>query len=225
MRLWAIFVTVMAYLLARWLARRLQNHPLANVVAMAATFLGLWLAATATPVSVYMSSVKPLGWMMGPAIVAMALPLWRHRHDIRHQGVRLPLVIAAAAFTGIGSGAGLAALFGLSTQLRQALSIKSVTSPYAISLMEQLGGPPMLAAGLVIITGIIGAVLLPPLYTWLGIVDPGRRGVGLGAAAHIVGTARAFVEHKSSGAMAALSMALMGLATVLLLPLLWRFIA
>lgn len=220
----AIAATVIAYLLARQLAQRLHYHPLANVVAMAALLLGLALAATATPVSVYMSSVAPLRWMLGPAIVSMALPLWRHRHDIRRQGARLALVIGVAALTGIGTGAGLAALLGLSAPLRQALSVKSVTSPYAIALMEQLGGPPMLAAGMVIVTGIIGAMLLPPLFTWLGITDPAQRGVGLGAAAHIVGTAQAFAEHKSSGALAALTMALMGLATVLLLPLLWRFI-
>jgi putative effector of murein hydrolase len=77
----------------------------------------------------------------------------------------------------------------------------------------------------VILTGIIGAILLPPLYTWLGITDPARRGIGLGAAAHVIGTARAFAEHKTTGALAALSMALMGLTTVMLLPLLWRFIA
>jgi putative effector of murein hydrolase len=225
MMLLAISATVIAYLLARKLAQLLQYHPLANVVALAALLIGLGLAATATPVATYMLGARPLRWILELAIVAMALPLWQHRHAMRRQGARLALVIGTAALTGIGSGAGLAALFGLPAPLRQALSTKSVTSPYAIALMEQLGGPPALAAGLVILTGIIGAILLPPLYTWLGITDPARRGIGLGAAAHVIGTARAFAEHKTTGALAALSMALMGLTTVMLLPLLWRFIA
>jgi putative effector of murein hydrolase len=220
----ALMATALAYQAARLVARRLHYHPLANIVALAALLLGGALYATATPVQSYLLNVQPLRWMLGPAIVAMALPLWRHRTQIARQSLRLLLVMGAASLTGIWSAVGLAWLLGLPTPLRQALSTKSVTSPYAIALMDQLGGPAALAAGLVIITGIIGAMLLPPLFNLLGLHDPAQRGAGLGAAAHIVGTQRAMLEEKDSGAVAALTMALMGLATVLLLPLMWRFI-
>jgi putative effector of murein hydrolase len=225
MMMWiALAATGLAYQAARLIARRLLFHPLANIVALAALLVGGGLYATATPVASYMTNVQPLRWMLGPAIVAMALPLWRHRTQIARQSLRLLLVIGVAACTGIWSAVGLALLLDLPTPLRQALSAKSVTSPYAIALMDQLGGPAALAAGLVIITGIIGAMLLPPLFTLLGIKDAAQRGVGLGSAAHIVGTQRAMLESKDSGAIAALTMALMGLATVLLLPLFWRYI-
>jgi putative effector of murein hydrolase len=220
----AIALTLASYLVAGAAARRLNFHPLANIIGLAALLICGVLAATRTPVQDYVSAAQPLQWMLGPAIVAMALPLWRHRAALRAQSVRLALVISVSALVGIISAAGLAWLLGLPAPLRQALSTKSVTSPYAIALMEQLGGPAVLAAGLVIVTGIIGAMLLPPMFNLLGIDDAEQRGVGLGAAAHIVGTQRALLESPSSGALAGLTMALMGLATVLLLPWLWRLI-
>jgi putative effector of murein hydrolase len=116
---------------------------------------------------------------------------------------------------------GLAMLFGAEDVTVASVAPKAVTTPIAMGISERIGGLPSLTAVLVILTGILGAVLGPPLLTLLKVRDPRARGIALGASAHGIGTARAFNESPETGAHASLAMGLAGVLTAILLPLVW----
>ncbi len=215
------FAVIAAFLLARRLAAKARHHPLLNPILFAAALvgLGLWFSGLSLPL--FADLTYPLRWLLGPAIVALGLRIWESRAAIRRTALPLLVAITIGSLTGITSGVGLARLLHLDVSLVTALAPKSVTSPFAIALMERLGGSPELAAGLVIVTGIIGAILLPPLLRLLRLDDPETLGVSLGQAAHIVGTDALARRSAKAAAFSGIAMVLAGLATSLLLPLLW----
>jgi putative effector of murein hydrolase len=211
--------TVALFLVARAAAIRLNGHPLANPILATALVIGVVLWAAGIAPDAYAAAATPLGWLLGPAVVALSAVIYRSRALLRARAVPMLVAVVIGSLTGILSAVGLARLFGLEPALIQALAAKSVTSPFAIALMRELGGPPDLAAGLVIVTGIVGAILLPPLLSRLGL----PLGAAMGQAAHIVGTDAMARRDTEAAAEAALAMALAGIVTSLLLPPLWRF--
>jgi putative effector of murein hydrolase len=118
----------------------------------------------------------------------------------------------------------LARALGLPALMQQALGVKSVSSGFAIAIMNRLGGPPSLAAGLVIITGMIGAMLLPPMLKRARLGRDGPMGAGLGMAAHIIGSDALARTRPGAARIAALAMAMAGLVTAILLPLAWKWL-
>lgn len=215
---------IAAFLLARRLAARGRHHPLLNPILLAAALVGLGLWAVGLPLDRFAELSRPLRWLLGPAIVALGHLIWTQRAALRASAAPLLLAIAAGSLTGITSAVSLARYLGLDTTLQHALAPKSATSPFAIALMENLGGSPELAAGLVIVTGIVGAILLPPLLARLKLDDPETMGVAVGQAAHIVGTDALARRDAKAAAFSGLAMVLAGLATALLLPLLWGWL-
>ena len=218
-------VTVAAYTVALWIARRVNNHPLANPVLVAATpIIGLMLA-TDTSHTDYAQGGKWLLLLLGPATVAIAVPLYRNWPRVRAAALPLCLAIAAGSVTAVGGALGLAWAMGAQPQTLLSLAPKSVTTPIAMGIAETTQGLPSLAAAIVIVTGILGAVLGPWLLRRLGMRDPRAIGVALGTAAHGIGTARAFQEGEETGTFSGVAMGLNGIATALLLPwlLIWLF--
>lgn len=215
---------VAAFLLARRLAARGGHHPLLNPILLAAAFVGLGLWAVGLPLDRFAELSRPLRWLLGPAIVALGHLIWAQRATLQASAGPLLLAIGAGSLTGITSAVSLARYLGLDTTLEHALAPKSSMSAFAIALMERLGGSPELAAGIVIVTGIVGAILLPPLLTRLKLDDPETMGVAVGQAAHIVGTDALARRDAKAAAFSGLAMALAGLATALLLPLLWGWL-
>jgi len=220
----ACLAVVSAFLLARRLAARARFHPLLNPILVAAAFVGLGLWVGGMPLAAFAELSMPLRWLLGPAIVALGVLIWDNRAAIRATAGPLSVAIVIGSLTGITSAAGLARLMGLDVALVAALAPKSVTSPFAIALMERLGGSPELAAGLVIATGILGAILLPPLLRALRLDEPETMGVAVGQAAHIVGTDALARRDAKAAAFSGLATVLAGLATSVLLPIVWRFI-
>lgn len=218
----ACLAVVAAFLLARRAAAGTRNHPLANPILLAAMLVGMGLWFTGLPLDRFAELTRPLRWLLGPAIVALALPIWENRATIRRTALPLFVAVAVGSLTGITSAVGLARLLDLDPLFVAALAPKSVTSPFAIALMTRLGGSAELAAGLVIVTGILGAILLPPLLRVLRLDESETMGVAVGQAAHIVGTDALARRDRRAAAFAALAMTIAGLATSLLLPLLWR---
>jgi putative effector of murein hydrolase len=220
----ALGLTVLGYVLGLAAARATNQHPLANPVLIGAVVVAGVLWAASVPYARYADGAGLLRWLLGPAITAMALPIWRLRHSLRAQAVPIlrGLVIGTLAGAALGYAGGR--LLGLSEPSVMALATKSVTSPFAIAVMDRLGGPADLAAVVVIVTGIIGAILLPPLFNLAGIRNPVARGLGYGIAAHIVGTQRATAEDATAGALAGLAMALAGVLTAVALPLAWPWL-
>ncbi|MDO9489080.1 MAG: LrgB family protein, partial [Sphingomonadaceae bacterium] len=209
---------------ARRLAARARHHPLLNPILLAAALVGLGLWAVGLPLDRFAELSRPLRWLLGPAIVALGHLIWAQRAALRTSAAPLLLAIGAGSLTGITSAVSLARYLGLDTTIEHALAPKSSMSAFAIALMERLGGSPEIAAGIVIVTGIVGAILLPSLLKALKLDDPETMGVAVGQAAHIVGTDALARRDARAAAFSGLAMALAGLATSLWLPLLWGWL-
>jgi predicted murein hydrolase (TIGR00659 family) len=167
----------------------------------------------------YRNSTEILSILLGPATVALAVPLYLNLRRIRQLlwPVLTTLVIGGVMATGlcllIGWG------LGADHMILMTMAPKSVTSPIAMLVAEQIGGVAALAAVFVLLTGVIGGIFGPGLLTLAGVRSPEARGMALGLTAHAVGTAAALQEGEECGAFAALAMSLMGVATALFLPL------
>ncbi|WP_312932777.1 LrgB family protein [Pseudomonas sp.] len=167
----------------------------------------------------YRSSTEILNILLGPATVALAIPLYLNLRRIRQLfwPTFTTLVIgglfATVACVALGYG------FGAEHMILMTMAPKSVTSPIAMLVAEQIGGVAALAAVFVLITGVLGAIFGPALLDRFGVTSPEARGMSLGISAHAVGTSVALQESDECGAFAALAMSLMGVATAVFLPL------
>jgi predicted murein hydrolase (TIGR00659 family) len=221
--LW-LTVTLVAYVAAQWLYERAGLNPLLNPVAVAVLLLVALLTVTGTPYQTYFEGAQFVHFLLGPATIALAVPLYSHFGTVR--AVLLPMLVAllAGALTAVVSAVGVAALLGASFETLASLAPKSVTTPIAMGISERIGGLPSLTAVLVILTGILGAMLATPLLNVLGIRDWRARGFAAGVAAHGIGTARAFHLNEVAGTFAGVAMGLNGLATAFLVPLLIEWV-
>jgi putative effector of murein hydrolase len=212
--------TLLGFAAARWLSGKLGHPPWASPVVVTALGVVLVLWLLGVPVARYMTAVTPLRWMLGPALVALALVIEGNRSLLRAEPAPVAIAIIGGAMVGMGSAIALAKLAGLDRLLVQALATKSVTAPFAVALMKSAGGPIGLAAALSVTTGVIGALTIPPLFDRLGVKGAGR-GLGIGVAAHIVGTDWLTRRDPKAGGLAALALVLAGLVAAVLLPLVW----
>ncbi|QWT44999.1 LrgB family protein [Azospira inquinata] len=221
--LW-LTLTLLAYQAGCWLFARLKFHPLANPVFVAVVLLVVLLMVTGTPYQTYFSGAQFVHFLLGPATVALALPLYAQFHRVKALVLPLALALLTGSLVAALSAVLIAKACGASLPTLLSLGPKSVTTPIAMGIAERTGGIPSLAAVMVILTGILGAVAGPPFFRLLGIRDDAARGFAMGLACHGVGTARAFQWSEQAGAFAALAMGLNGALTALLLPLVLSWI-
>ncbi|MCQ4301052.1 LrgB family protein [Pseudomonas songnenensis] len=167
----------------------------------------------------YRISAQWLTLLLGPATVALAVPLYLNLRRIRELFGPIVITLLVAGVFATALGMALAWAFGADRMILMTLAPKSVTSPIAMLVAEQIGGVVALAAVFVMITGVLGAILGPELLRRFGVQHPAARGIALGLTAHAVGTAQALQEGDECGAFAALAMSLMGVMTAVLLPL------
>ena len=213
-------ITLLAYQFAIWLFRRCGQRAWANPVLVAIVLVTLFLAVTKTPYPRYFSGAQFVHFLLGPATVALAIPLYAQWGRLRRMALPLLIALLAGSATAALSAMMVARALGASSATIYSLAPKSVTTPIAMGIAEQIGGLPSLTAVLVILTGILGAIGFPVLFRLLRIRDEATQGFAIGVAAHGIGTARAFLASEEMGAFAALAMGLNGLLTALLLPLL-----
>lgn len=213
-------ITLVCYLIASALFRKSGNHPLANPVLMSVILLVILLKATGTAYQTYFQGAQFVHFLLGPATVALAIPLYAQWQRLTRMALPLLLALVAGSLTAILSAMAVGRLLGASRETVFSLAPKSVTTPIAMGIAERLGGIPSLTAALVILTGILGAIAGPSLFRWLKTEDHAVQGFAMGVAAHGIGTARAFQVSETCGAFSALAMGLNGLLTALVLPLL-----
>lgn len=222
--LFGVALTTLAWVLAEALHRRtgliLLNPVLVAVVALIATLRGLGVSFDD-----YMGGGRLISFWLGPAVVALALPLSQHMKALKRGLPPLLAAVVSGAVVGVVSATWVARALGGTALVVASLAPKSATTPIAMGVSEAVGGAPALTAGLVVFTGILGAVVGPACLTALRITDAAARGLALGASAHGVGTARALEEGATQGAMSGLSMGLTGLLTALLAPPLMRLLS
>ena len=220
-------ITLLAYLGAYRIYERSGFTPLLNPVALAIIALVAALSATGTAYQTYFDGAQFVHFLLGPATVALAVPLYAQLRRMRQLLVPLAGALAAGSVTAIASAIGIAWLLGVSESSLLSLAPKSVTAPIAMGIAEKIGGVPSLTAVLVVATGVSGAVMAKYVLDALGIRDHGVRGFAVGIASHGIGTARAFQVSEQAGAFAGLGMGLNGVLTAILMPLmlaLWRWL-
>jgi predicted murein hydrolase (TIGR00659 family) len=185
-------LTLLAYQGAVMVSKRCDNHPLANPVLLAVSALVTLLWITGTPYGHYFDGAQFVHFLLGPATVALAIPL--HAQFARLKRMALPVLAAllAGSLTASISGVVIGSLLRASDGTLLSLAPKSVTTPIAMGITERIGGLPSLTAALVILTGIIGAVCASGIYAVLKIEDRSVQGFAVGIASHGIGTARAF---------------------------------
>lgn len=216
--LFGIGITLGAYQLAMAAYERTRWVFLQPVLVSMLAVIGILLACGLS-FAEYRTSVEALTLLLGPATVALAVPLYLNLRRIRQLLWPIVLTLVLAGTLATVLGAGLAWLFGAEPMMLMSMAPKSVTSPIAMLVAEQIGGIAALAAVFVMITGVLGAMFGPSLLRLCGVHHPAAQGMALGITAHAVGTARALQESDECGAFAALAMSLMGVLTAVLLPL------
>lgn len=211
-------MTLVAYQIAYWIYRRCGAHPLANPVLIAVVLLVALLQLTHTPYDTYFSGAQFVHFLLGPATVALAIPLYGQFQRLVGLAGPLLLALVGGSLTAMLSAVFVGHWLGGSLPTLLSLAPKSVTTPIAMGIAERIGGHPSLAAVMVIATGILGAITAQTIFRWLKVNDDAVSGFALGVAAHGIGTARAFQLSETMGAFAALGMGLNGLLTAISLP-------
>jgi len=216
-------LTLVAYQIGLALYRRSGLNPLFNPVLLAVILVVSILMATNTHYETYFSGAQFVHFLLGPATVALAIPLYRQFERVRRSALAILVSILAGSATAVISAIMIGWGLGASKDSIISLAPKSVTAPVAMGITEQLGGLPSLTAVLVILTGILGAMIGTHILNVLGIKDWAARGLAIGTASHGIGTARALQEHEVAGAFSGLAMGINALATAAILPLVWRW--
>jgi predicted murein hydrolase (TIGR00659 family) len=221
----ALTLTLVAYLAGDTIYRRSGRNPLLNPVLLAILLIAAVLLPTGGDYERYFEGAQFVHFLLGPATVALAIPLYKELANVRRALVPLAASLVVGSLTAAGTAVGLAWLAGASRETLASLAPKSVTTPVAMGVAESLGGLPSLTAAVVILTGIVGAALGPLVLDLARIRDPRARGLAMGTASHGIGTARALQTSRVAGAFAGIAIGLNALATAVLLPLLWRLVA
>ncbi|HSZ77848.1 MAG TPA: LrgB family protein [Chthoniobacterales bacterium] len=206
------------------------KHPLLHPILWATLVVVLVLALSRYPVTAYREKSAPLVWLLGPAVVAMAVPIWQRRKLIVSNWRALLLVVAL----GIAFSASSVLLLGPFLGWREAKSLvpKSVTAPVALGIIREssLGKATQdqlieskLALG-IMVSALSGAVLGPLVLQFTGVRDRRAVGLALGCGSHGVGTARAFEIDSTAGAFASLGMSLTAICAGFVLPWVLRLI-
>lgn len=214
-----LVATLVAYRLGVWLRDR-TGHPVAQPVLVAVVLLVGALLLLDVDYPTYAEGTTLVSFLLGPATVALAVPL--HRQLGRLRGYALPLVagLLVGVVVSVGSAMLLVRLLGGDELLARTVAPKATTAPVAIALSRTIEGVAPLTAAIGITAGILGAVAAPTVLTWLRVRERRARGLAAGAVSHGIGTSRMLREDSVEGAFSGLAMGLTALATSLLLPLL-----
>lgn len=222
--LFHLTMTVLVFQGCDWLFRRSGMKPWCNPVLLSVLILGGVLVLCGLDYATYYKGTQVLSFLLGPATVALALPLYRQLHHIRRSGFAILVGLVVGSATAILSGSGLARLLGAGDSVVLSLLPRAATAPIAMGISERMGGIPSLTACLVVLSGITGAMFATPLLNLLRISDPMARGFAAGLASHGIATARKLQLNETAGAFAGMAMSLNGLATAVLVPLVARLL-
>ena len=210
-------VSFIVFKLAVALYKKVRS-PLLNPLLVTVAFIIAFLCIFHIPLDSFESSVQLISFLLGPATVALAYSVYRQRQILKQHFIPIFCGCLVGSIVSMISAYTLCELLGLGDEMATSFIPKSVTTPIAIAVSEQLGGITSITVAAVIITGILGAVGGRYVFDALRVRDPAIRGFAIGVASHGIGTARAFQVSEQSGAFAALAMGLNGALTALLLP-------
>ena len=216
--LFPIVLTLGAYQLGLWL-RKKWNNPLCNPLLIAVVLVIGVLLATGYSTDRYIANTQVISWLLTPATVCLALPLYEQLKQLKKSLPAILIGIAAGTVTSLAVVFGMCKLWGLDQQLTVSLLPKSITSAMGMVLSGENGGIESLTTAVIIITGILGSLIGSTLCKLLKIKDEVAQGVAFGTASHVIGTSRASELSPLTGAVSSLSLAVAGILTAVLFPL------
>lgn len=213
-----LLATLLAYRLALAMHHRTGGNALLHPVAVSTTILVTLLFVTKTDYGTYFNGTRFIHFLLGPATVALAIPLYGQIQRVRRNWIGLMAGALAGSAVAVASAMMIASLLGASRSTVLSLSAKSVTMPIAIALTEKIGGVASLTSALVMLTGVLGTLAAQCVLKMLRITDHEITGFTLGTVAHGIGASRALQISQEMGAFAGLAMGLAGAITAFLLP-------
>ena len=215
--LW-LCLTLLAYQIGIWVYQKSGYITLLSPFVIAVAILLAILFGTHTQYETFFAGAQFVHFLLGPATVALAVPLFDQRLRLAKLWAPLLIGVVVGCVVGVISTVLLGALLGASFESIMSMAAKSVTTPIAMGISEKMGGIPEFTAGIVVLTGIIGALIAMPLFKLFRIRKSYVQGFALGVAAHGMGTSRAFQINNTAGAFSGLAMGLAGLVTAFLAP-------
>jgi len=219
-----LFLTVVVFYLAQSLYQKFNRTPLLHPVLTSMVVIVLLLQLLGIEYDQYMQGGQLIHFFLGPATVALAWPLYQNFDSIKKWWMPVIISVVLGVLLSATTAIYLAKWLGADVLIQLSLAPKSVTTPVALAVVEELGGLPALTAGFVIITGVVGAMFGSVIFKWMGIHDEKVKGIAMGVSAHGVGTARAWQINRTMGAYSGLAMGVAALLIAFILPPWLRFL-
>ncbi|AJR00944.1 CidA-associated membrane protein CidB [Enterobacteriaceae bacterium bta3-1] len=213
-----LLMTLGLYFANKKIYRRIHSIWMMPLV-LTPLILVLFLVITHVSYQDYMGENHWLLWLLGPATIAFAVPVYENMAIIRRHWMSLSAGVITATIVAVCSSVWLARLFTLSEEVQRSLAVRSITTPFALEAAKQMGGQPDLVALFVVITGVFGMAIGDILFLRLAVRSGMAKGAGLGASSHGAGTAKAYEIGQTEGVVSSLVMMLAGVVTVVLAPL------
>lgn len=218
-----LVISLLAYLLGIWLKNKTKLAILNPLLVATALVIGC-LAALGVQYGTYNKSASYLSWLLTPATVCLAIPLYRQLHLLKEHWAAVVVGIASGVFTSAASIFLMCKLFGMNHTYYVSFLPKSITTAIGMGVCEEAGGIVTLTIISIAITGLFGNIAGEYILKLVGVVHPVAKGLAFGTASHAVGTARALELGEVEGAMSSLSIAVAGLMTVVVAPIAARFL-
>jgi predicted murein hydrolase (TIGR00659 family) len=214
--------TVCVWEVSVWLDARAGRRPITNPTVLSIAILAVALLVTRTPYAAYFAGAQYIHFLLGPATVALAIPMYANLPAIKRHFVAIIVSLTAGSIVAASSAMLIARALGAPAQVVISLGPKSVTTPIAMGIAQNLGGQPPLTAVFVMITGIFGTVVCTAVLRLVRVQDWRARGLAAGTAAHGLATSQMLRLNETAGAFGGLAIGLNGVVTSLALPLLVR---
>ena len=216
---WGVLLTLAAFALGT-LINKVTGKAIFNPLLLGSIFVIIFLSVCSIPYADYKASAAPVNYLLLPATVALAIPLYEKIDLLKENAAAIIAGISVGTLVSLGSALAL----DLTREQYATLLPKSVTTAISMDVAAELGGIAALTGAIVIVTGIVGALLAETVCKMFHITDPIAKGVGIGTAAHAVGTSKALQMGEVEGAMSGLSIAVAGVLTAVLCPVFVGFI-
>ncbi len=216
-------ISVAVFIFARWLARTVKN-PLVNPLLISVAILIATLLLFNVSFDTYYADNQWVSYLLQPAVVALAYPLYEQLPQIR---ANWKVIISACLFGSAMSmftAGTIAVILHADQPLLAAILTKSVTTPIAMEVSSHLGGVPAIAAIMVLLVGLFGAIFAYPVYKWLNITHPVAKGLTMGTISHALGTATCAEKEPKDAAFSSLALVLCGVITSILAPYTYAYV-
>ncbi|MBQ9985789.1 MAG: LrgB family protein [Oscillospiraceae bacterium] len=218
-----VLISLSSYLLGMWLKAKLRS-PLLNPLLIAIILTSAFLLLSKTSYESYSIGAKPISYLLTPATVCLAIPLYEQFERLRKNAAAVVVGVITGVITSLCSVLLLSYLFGLDHAEYVTLLPKSITTAIGMGVTEELGGYVPLTVAIIIITGILGNIIAVGVCRIFRITDPVAKGIAIGSASHAIGTTKAMELGEVEGAMSSLSIVLSGVITVVLAGIFSRFL-